>query len=413
MDYQILCFSLFGILLLGYLIFEGIDYGVGMIMPFGSKTDLERQVLLNTIAPVWEGHEVWLVTAGAVLFAGFPDIYATLFSGMYLLLFMILTALILRGLAIELRNKDEHKQWHVFCDWSIYAGSAIPAFLWGVILAGLLKGLPIDASKEYSGSSIAAINLYTVTAGVLFTLIFLINGMTYLMLRVEQNLTQKIMDIAARCYSYTIGVQLIFIVLTYILTQAGEHFVAVVVLISSAVSLLLGRRLFLQQKYWLSMAASTFTMMGISGAIFAAMFPIVIVSSVHAGYSLDIYNSAAGVHTLKVIIKAMLIVLPLLIACQFWKARLFWNRLSTAALEFEQGKGELRIKLRKTLNLLFIARALADTMDKVSQAYRGRDGNVSNQLTTETRDLLCGSSNHKKTNGKPGKKALASERRNY
>lgn len=413
MDEYILCFSLFAILLLGYLILEGIDYGVGMIIPFGSKTDLERQVLLNTIAPVWEGHEVWLIVAGAVLFAGFPDIYATLFSGMYLLLFMILAALILRGLAIELRNKDEHKQWHVFCDWSICAGSAIPPFFWGMILAGLLNGLPIDASKEYSGSSIAAINLYTVTVGFLFTLIFLINGMTYLMLRVEQNLTKKIMGTAARCYSYTIGIQLIFIVLTYTFTQAGEHFLAVVVLISSAVSLLLGRRLFLQQKYWLSMAASTFAILGISGAIFAAMFPIVIVSSVHAGYSLDIYNSAAGAHTLKVINKAMLIVLPLLIACQFWKARLFWNRLGTASLEFEQGKGELSIKLRETLNLLSIARALADTMDKVSQAYRGRDGSVLNQLTTETRDLLCGSSNNKKSKGKTGKKALASERRNH
>lgn len=413
MDDHILCFSLFGMLLLGYLILEGIDYGVGMIMPFGGKTDLERQVLLNTIAPVWEGHEVWLIAAGAVLFAGFPDIYATLFSGMYLLFFMILAALILRGLAIELRNKVEHKQWHVFCDWSICAGSVIPAFLWGVILAGLLKGLPIDASKEYSGSSIASISLYTVTAGVLFTLTFLVQGMTYLMLRVEQNLTKRIMDTAIKCYSYTIVVQLIFIVLTYVFTQAGEHFVAVVVLISTAVSLLSGRRLFIQQKYWLSMAASTFAIMGISGAIIGAMFPKVIVSSVHVGYSLDIYNSAASVHTLKVILKAMIIVLPLLIACQLWKASLFWNRLSTAALEFEQCKGDLSIKLHKTLNLISVARALADTMDKVSQAYRGRDGNVLNQLTIKTRALLCGPSNNKKTKGKAGKKALRTARRNH
>lgn len=412
MDYQLLCFSLFGILLLGYLILEGIDYGVGMIMPFGGKTELERQILLNTIAPVWEGHEVWLITAGAVLFAAFPDIYATLFSGMYLLLFMILTALILRGLAIELRNKDDHKQWHIFCDWSICAGSIIPAFLWGVILAGLLKGLPIDASKEYSGSIIAAINLYTVTAGILFTLTFLIHGMTYLMLRVEQNLTKRIMDTAVRCYSYTIGVQLVFIVLTYVSTQADKNFVAVIVLVSTAASLLAGRRLLLQEKYWLSMAASTFAIVGISGAVFIAMFPQVIVSSVHTGYSLDIYNSAASVPALKLISKALLIVLPLLIACQIWKASLFWNRLSRAALEFDQYKGQLNLKLRETKKLLLIAQALADTMDKVGQAYRGRDGNIMNQLTTKTRALLCGTRN-KKTEEKTEKKALPDERRNH
>ncbi|QJW46466.1 cytochrome d ubiquinol oxidase subunit II [bacterium BFN5] len=410
---QILCFSLFGILLLGYLILEGIDYGVGMMMPFAAKTDLARQVLLNTIAPVWEGHEVWLIAAGAVLFAGFPDIYATLFSGMYLLLFMILAALILRGLAIELRNMDAHKHWHIFCDWSICAGGVIPAFSWGVILGGLLHGLPIDSSKEYSGSILAAINVYTVTTGILFTLIFLVQGMNFLILRVEQNLTRSIIDTAARYYSYTIGVHLIFIVFTYVFTQAGEHFVAVLALISSAVSLLLGRRLFLQQKYWLSMAASTFAMMGISGAIFAAMFPKVIVSSVYAGYSLDIYNSSASAPTLKVINKAMLIAIPLLITGQLWKANLFWNRLSMAALAFEQGKGELRMNLRKTLNLLSIAQALADTMDKVSQSYRGRDGNVLKQLTTKTRGLLCAPSHNKKAKGKRGKKALASERRNH
>ena len=148
MDLNTLWFVLIGVLFTGFFVLEGFDYGVGILLPFLGETDGERRRIINTIGPVWDGNEVWILTGGGAMFAAFPHWYATLFSGFYLALFLILAALIVRGVAFEFRSKDAHPAWRALWDWSIFFGSAIPALLWGVALANLLKGTPIDADED-------------------------------------------------------------------------------------------------------------------------------------------------------------------------------------------------------------------------------------------------------------------------
>ncbi len=151
MDLNTLWFLLIGVLFTGFFVLEGFDYGVGILLPFLGKTDGERRRIINTIGPVWDGNEVWILTGGGAIFAAFPHWYATLFSGFYLALFLMLVALIVRGVGFEFRSKDSHPAWRATWDWMIFFGSAVPALLWGVALANLLKGTPIDATKTFTG----------------------------------------------------------------------------------------------------------------------------------------------------------------------------------------------------------------------------------------------------------------------
>src|SRR5512136_522376 len=148
MTLNALWFILIGVLFTGFFLLEGFDYGVGILLPFLSKKDEERRMILNTIGPVWDGNEVWLLTAGGAMFAAFPNWYATLFSGFYLALVLMLVALILRGVAFEFRSKSADPTWRSLWDWAIFAGSIVPALLWGVSLGNLIQGVPIDSKMN-------------------------------------------------------------------------------------------------------------------------------------------------------------------------------------------------------------------------------------------------------------------------
>ena len=166
MDLNTLWFVLIGVLFIGFFVLEGFDYGVGILLPFLGKNDEERRRIINTIGPVWDGNEVWILTAGGAIFAAFPHWYATLFSGFYLALVLMLVALIVRGVAFEFRSKDEHPAWRALWDWTIFVGSVVPALLWGVALGNLLKGVPIDASKNFTGGFFDLLSPYTLIAGL-------------------------------------------------------------------------------------------------------------------------------------------------------------------------------------------------------------------------------------------------------
>lgn len=402
MDANILCFGLFGILLTGYLLLEGFDYGIGMLQTICAKTELERQVFLNTLAPMREGYEVWLVTAGAVLFAGFPIIYAALFSGLYLALFLLLAALILRSLAVEFRQHEKSQSWRTLCNWGVFFGSMLPAFLWGLILAGFLKGYPINADFEYSGSVFEAFSIYTVVAGTLFTLLFMLHGAGYLLLRVDTSLGERIKQYALRLYPFGIGCHIIFILLTVMQTQAGQNMPAAGIL-ALTVFILGGGRYFLQQdRYWLGFLATTLTLLGSVSAIFISLFPVVVVSSLHPEYSLDIYRAASGPVTLQIISRAMLVVIPLLVAGQIWKAALFWRRLSVAGLELQNENHQFKQRIK-------LAQALEDCLDKTSKALRSRDSQIINKLSAKTRQVLWGKQDQSQ---QTDEQALADKRRN-
>ncbi len=166
MDLQTLWFILITVLFTGFFFLEGFDYGVGILLPFMSKDDLERRTVINTIGPFWDANEVWLITAGGAMFAAFPEWYATLFSGFYVALLLMLAALIFRGVAFEFRSKHDNPAWRNFWDWSIFFGSAIPAVLWGVALSNFIRGVPIDESMNYAGGFFNLLNPYALLCGI-------------------------------------------------------------------------------------------------------------------------------------------------------------------------------------------------------------------------------------------------------
>ncbi len=161
-----LWFILIGVLFIGFFLLEGFDYGVGILLPFLGKKDEERRVIINTIGPVWDGNEVWLLTAGGAMFAAFPNWYATLFSGFYLALFLMLLALIVRGVAFEFRSKDQTPRVAHAWDWLIFVGSFVPALLWGVAFGNIVRGVPIDADMNYVGGFFNLLNPYALLGGL-------------------------------------------------------------------------------------------------------------------------------------------------------------------------------------------------------------------------------------------------------
>ena len=219
MDLNTLWFLLIGVLFTGFFVLEGFDYGVGILLPFLGKTDAERRRIINTIGPVWDGNEVWILTAGGAIFAAFPHWYATLFSGFYLALFLMLAALIVRGVAFEFRSKDENPTWRALWDWSIFFGSAIPALLWGVALANLLKGTPIDGTKTFTGGFFDLLSPYTLLAGLATLSLFITHGAIFLNLKSGDPIRSRALAATKRVGPVATVLLLLFAVGTYYWTD--------------------------------------------------------------------------------------------------------------------------------------------------------------------------------------------------
>jgi cytochrome d ubiquinol oxidase subunit II len=200
MDLNTLWFVLIGVLFTGFFFLEGFDYGVGTLLPFIASGDRERRQVINTIGPVWDGNEVWMITAGGAMFAAFPHWYATLFSGFYLALVLLLVVLIVRGVAFEFRSKLDDPRWRSLWDWSIFAGSAVPALLWGVAMANLVRGVPIDRTMTYVGGFWNLLNPYALIGGLASLAVFSLHGATFLILKVGNGLEDKARSMALRLW---------------------------------------------------------------------------------------------------------------------------------------------------------------------------------------------------------------------
>ncbi len=191
MDLNILWFILIAVLYTGFFVLEGFDYGVGILLPFLAKDDTRRRVIINSIGPFWDANEVWLLTAGGATFAAFPHWYATLFSGFYMALFLLLVALILRGVAFEFRSKDENPRWRNFWDWMIFVGSFLPALLIGVAFSNLVRGVPIDANMNYVGGFWNLLNWYALLGGLTAVAVFSLFGAIFLSLKTTGEVTRS------------------------------------------------------------------------------------------------------------------------------------------------------------------------------------------------------------------------------
>lgn len=342
MDLETLCFLLFGVLLLGFLLLEGFDYGVGMLLPFLGKSDLERQAVLQSIVPVWEGNEVWVVAAGAVLFAGFPHVYATLFSGLYLPLFLLLMALIIRDMSVVFRNKATRSRWRHLCDWLIFTASTIAALLWGVAIANFIAGIPINEEKQYVGTFFDLLSGYTVLSGITFLLVFLVHGAGYLMLKLEQPLVERIRGWRIRYARYGILIQLMFVLLMYRSVAVNHVNLVSMLLVLSVIALYTSHWSCKRGYDGCSFASSGLTIVMMVAAIFSGLYPRMLVSGLSASWSLDIYNASSGPVTLKIMTTTMLVLIPLILAYQGWMHYLFRQRISVDRIIWSQYQPILR-----------------------------------------------------------------------
>ncbi len=200
LDLNSIWFVLIVVLFTGFFVLEGFDYGVGILLPIVAKSDRERRLVINTIGPHWDGNEVWLITAGGAMFAAFPNWYATLFSGFYLALFLILFGLIVRGVAFEFRSKTESTRWRQTWDAAIFVGSLLPALLWGVAFANTVRGVPIDASMTYVGTLFTLLNPYALLGGLVTTVLFTLHGALFLSLKTDDEILNRVNALLMRLW---------------------------------------------------------------------------------------------------------------------------------------------------------------------------------------------------------------------
>jgi cytochrome d ubiquinol oxidase subunit II len=331
MDLQTLWFILIAVLFTGFLFLEGFDYGVGILLPWVAKEDRERRLVINTIGPVWDGNEVWLLTAGGAMFAAFPNWYATLFSGFYLALFLILMALILRGVAFEFRSKDASPRWRALWDGAIFIGSFLPALLWGVAFGNILRGVALDATMTYIGSFFDLLNPYALLGGLVTLILFTLHGALFLNLKTEGDVQARVTKVARRMWLPVVLLAVAFVVYTVAETDILDRVnVANVAGLLLAVGGLLaaGYTLF-KQRVGLAFLSTGVVIVGVVALIFGTLFPRVMPSSLDAAFDLTIYNASSSAYTLQVMTVIALTMVPIVLLYQAWTYWVFRKRLTT------------------------------------------------------------------------------------
>jgi cytochrome bd ubiquinol oxidase subunit II len=338
MDYQLVWFVLIAILFIGYFVLEGFDFGVGILMPFVSKDDIDRRVVINTIGPFWDANEVWLITAGGAMFAAFPHWYATLFSGFYIPLFLMVVALILRAAGFEFRSKMPQRSWRRTFDQFIFWGSLLPAFLWGVAFTNIVQGLPIGSDMNFTGSLLAILNPYALLGGVVVVLVFVLHGALFLSLRTTGELKERVERIALLLWIPIGAITALFTVLGYWQTVLFEGLGLVPgTLPTLAILSFIATYVFIRYKMLgYAFGAIAFTIVLGAAVVFSGLFPNVMPSSLDPAYSLTVYNASSSRLTLQVLTVVALLFVPVVLAYQGWSYYVFSKRISRDAIPREQ-----------------------------------------------------------------------------
>jgi cytochrome d ubiquinol oxidase subunit II len=329
MDLNVLWFLLITILFTGFFFLEGFDFGVGMLLPFLGKNDAERRVVINAIGPFWDANEVWLLTAGGAMFAAFPNWYATLFSGFYLPLALMLLALIMRGVAFEFRSKDERPVWRNFWDWMLFIGSALPGFLWGVAITDVIEGVPIDAHMNYVGGFWNLLNPYALLGGLAFVAMFLLHGAIFLILKVEGEIQTRAYRAANVIWLPAVILVLLFVLIGYLTTDV---FVRLgvdpgIAPLGAGAALLSDGWFIKQQRAGWAFLMTGLTIVLSTLTIFLGLFPRVMISSLNPAWDLTIANASSSPYTLTVMTWVALIFVPIVLMYQGWNYWVFRQRL--------------------------------------------------------------------------------------
>lgn len=339
-------FIVVAVLFIGYFVLEGFDFGVGMLMPFlgsshtggdekvapdsdAADPDKRRRALLNTIGPVWDGNEVWLLTAGGAMFAAFGGWYATMFTAFYLPLFLILVGLITRVVAIEWRGKINNPTWRTWCDVGIGLGSWIPAILWGVAFANVIRGLPINAEAQYTAGFFNLLNPYALLGGVTTLLVFLTHGAIFLALKTGGILRADATTLAKRLAIPTLVVAAAFLLWTQFAYGNGWTWIPVLIAALAAVGMVVATQA--EREGW-AFIANSLAIAGTVATLFSVLFPNVLPSSTNPDYNLTIANTASSHYTLTVMTIAAVVVTPVVIAYQAWTYWVFRKRISVSEI---------------------------------------------------------------------------------
>ncbi len=340
MEFQIIWFILWGTLWAVYFMVDGFDFGVGILHSFIGKTEGEKKTIIRTIGPVWDGNEVWLVTAGGATFAAFPATYALMFSYLYSALLLILFALIVRGVGLEFREKVENAGWKRGCDIAIFAGSLLPALLFGVAFGNIFQGIPMDANG-YHGNLLTLLNPYGLLTGILFVLLFIVHGALWLSVKTNGDLSRRASSVAGKSWYALLVVAVLFLIYTAFATNLYANYLenpAWFVVPVTAVLALLGIKLFaLKGGYLGSFYASCLTVLTVIFTGVTGLYPNLIPSSLDKNYSLTIFNSSSSPYTLKIMTVVALIFVPIVISYQIWVYRIFRQKLTVDEVLKEGG----------------------------------------------------------------------------
>ncbi|THB78902.1 MAG: cytochrome d ubiquinol oxidase subunit II [Desulfobacteraceae bacterium] len=336
---QSIWFFLWGLLWAVFFITDGFDFGVGTVYPFIGKTDTERRTMLNAIGPLWDGNEVWLLTAGGVTFAAFPKVYAVMFSSLYTPLMLILFALILRGVSFEFRSKIESDAWKKVWDTCFSVGSFLPALLFGVAFANIFQGIPFDDQGLYHGNTLKLLNPYGLLGGVLFVLLFIQHGANWLAIRTDGDLQQRAISITRKNWPILVAVAVIFLIASYFATPLYDNYFknpVLFLIILVAVIALFATRIFSAKQAWFkAWFASAVTIMGCTFFGVAGLFPNLFPSSLDKAYNLTAFNASSSPLTLKIMLTVVVIFIPVVIAYQVWAYILFKDTVTKKDLELD------------------------------------------------------------------------------
>jgi cytochrome bd ubiquinol oxidase subunit II len=322
-------FILIAVLWIGYFFLEGFDFGVGMLLHPIGPTDDDRRVMINTIGPVWDGNEVWLLTAGGATFAAFPYWYATLFSGFYLPLFLILLALIFRGVAFEYRGKVDSDRWRARWDLAIAVGSWVPAVLWGVAFANIVRGVPIDAGGDFTGNLFTLLNPFGLLGGITTATLFLLHGANFLSLKSLGDVRERAHRVAQIAGPVAVVGGGTFLIWNQLARGKGWTWIPV---LAAAGALVVGIVAERRNREGVAFSATGVAIAMAVVSLFGSLYPNVMPSTTDTAYSLTVTNASSTDYTLKVMTIVALVMTPVVLLYQGWTYWVFRKRIGTQHL---------------------------------------------------------------------------------
>ncbi|MBL7190450.1 cytochrome d ubiquinol oxidase subunit II [bacterium] len=334
MDLNTIWYLLIGILIAGYAVLDGFDLGVG-VLHLTARNDKERRIFLNSIGPVWDGNEVWLLTAGGALFAAFPVVYATVFSDFYIAFMLLLAALIFRAVSLEFRGKSESPRWRSFWDWGFNIGSTLPAILYGVAVGNILRGVPINRELMWTGSFIGLLNPFSILTGILTLSLFTMHGAIYLSMKTDGDLRKRVCVWIIRAWTALV---ILYVTATFSAIFTAKYLFEGLFgnpLFWIFFILLLGGIIYIpisvkSQKYFRAFISSSLTIICMIGLAAVSMFPKLTPSITDLSYSLTIYNASSTPRTLTVMLIIALIGMPIVIGYSVFIYKVFKGKVEIA-----------------------------------------------------------------------------------